>query len=176
MENDTPATAEPSFETQLGELREHPAYMDGMHPQHKDINEQITDLYKKHSSSQGDNAEPSGDVPKGMPKPSNEPPDLATEAQAELDKLAELGVDVSNEDIVGVTPDRIEGFKHLRLIEEGNFDELGASLSSAAFRVGRSVDEVSMLHGFLRKAQPNDELAKDILRAIAEHIYRNRTR
>jgi len=36
--------------SKIAELRAHPAYMDEMHPQYKDIQKQITELYKKMSA------------------------------------------------------------------------------------------------------------------------------
>lgn len=47
----TVTTPTPSqVDAKIAELRAHEAYMDGSHPQHKQINDQITELYKKKSA------------------------------------------------------------------------------------------------------------------------------
>ncbi len=189
MENES--TPEPTttaeIERNINELRVHPAYMDRKHLQHKDINDQITGLYKKKhdvGKSQNGNGKPSANLSveppikfSGAPSGNGEPSgDLATQAQAELDKLAEItGDNYSDVDLSGVTSARLEGIKHLQLIEENDFEQLGGSLSNAALKAGMPVESASFLHTFVQKiAQPNDELTKILLTDIAEYICKTR--
>lgn len=181
MDNESESMSTAEIDSSIYELRANPAYLDNNHPQHKDVNKQIESLYKrKHSAGNGQGAAPLGGMtrPTGEPSSNGEPSgDLLTvQAEAELTKLAELGVDVSGVDLSNATPERFEGIKHLRLIEENSFEELGASLTSSALKAGFPVERASFLRKFLREAaQPNDELTKDILTLIAESIYRQRT-
>lgn len=179
MENGAEQSSSVEIERNIGELRANPAYMDGRHPQHKDVCDQITDLYKKkHGDAKvADNViRPSSDgtIPVKPPAPESNG-DLIAQAQAEIDKLGELGVDVVGVDLSNATSEKLDGIKQLRLIEENNFEELGGSLSNSAMAAGMPAKSASFLQTFVREyAQPDDELTKIILTDIAEYIYKTR--
>ena len=97
---------------------------------------------------------------------------LHDQAQRELNKLSELGVDISQKDISDMTPERLSGIVHLRLIEEGNFSELSSRLATAGRRAGYPGDEMNAIRGFVNTEFSGDNnLKKKILRIIAEDIY-----
>ena len=180
MENEqgnTGAVDTGGIESQITGLRQKIDGMDRLDPQYKEAREQLSGLYKQKC---GDGlVENTAQTISAVAKPSDKPEsaDLPKQAQAELDKLAELGYNVGDVDRDDLSPERVEGFKQLRLYEEGKFDELGASLSGCAYRAGMPAKNVWFLRNFLREvAQPDDPLSRDIINVVIHHIYQNRKR
>lgn len=171
-------------ESQIVDLRENPAYLDSAHPQHRDVQAQITELYKVKAEAKAESGDsvPSdsnlslnnmvASTDKTTGKPSGAD-DLVTQVEAELDKLQELGVDVSNEDKDSAGQPELRGYQRLRLIEENKFQELAGSLSASGLKAGLTVESMGLLHQFLKIAQPDDVLTKDILRVVSSYIYRS---
>lgn len=178
MESESTAVQTESFETQAAKLRSNPAYYDAGHYQHREVQKQMENLYKqKHGQQQPQQDEHGQDFqPEPTKRADDGGDDPRSQAEAELAKLTELtGEDYSGEDLDGVTPERIEGYRQLVLLEEGKFNELDASLSQAAYKSGFPEKTVRTLRNFLREtAEANDPLTKDILRLVVQHIYQKR--
>ncbi len=172
-----------SIDTQIAKVRSNPDYL-GEKYRHNTIEQKalqvkMHSLYEKKRalSGQAGNQEAENfnkaDRPPGEPASFNKVDDLPTQAQAELGKLAELGIDVSKEATDDMTPERLDGIKHLRLIEEGDFQAVAPMLSKAAIRAGLPAEDISMIRQMLPRFKDPD--AKGILREVANYIYNKRT-
>lgn len=84
----------------------------------------------------------------------------------------DAGLDVSNIDPNEMTDARIDGLRHLAMIEKGDLQTLGPELSKAATELKMPAQTIQFLDQFTSSiAQPNDPLSNAILETIANHIF-----
>ena len=109
-------------------------------------------------------------------RPTEQPTgDIAEQAKAELAKLQELtDTDLSEEDLSDMTPERLDGIRQLRMIEEGDLKGAGSLLASSASRAGFPRQSIQALTNFANNIAGDDDLSKEIMRTISNHIYRNK--
>jgi hypothetical protein len=178
--NSEPEPGGPTLETLDRKIKElkadraysHPYEYPDSQARHRDLKSKVHSLYQQrqrlldaghNSADQSINSTQTGS--------------LNEQARAELELLQELGIDTTGEDISEVSQAEVSGYRRVRLIEQGNFDELSRTMPGAARKAGYGVLEVTALRGFLRtKFAGNNDLKKKILRIISEDIYGSESR
>ena len=160
------------IDSQIDELRSNPAYNDRFRhgtKEQKALHAKAKELYAMKRELAG--TDTNGNVRHRSLDPNNIG-DLKQQAEAELELLREMGIDTSGEDISEVGQAEVDGYRRIRLIEQGDFDGLSPVMVKSARRAGYGLLEIAALRGFLRtKFEGNNGLKKKILRLISEDIY-----
>ncbi len=177
MESEGTAVQE-SFETQVGRLREHPAYSDRGHYQHKEIVQQVENLYKeKHGEKQQQQ-----DFQPEPTEPTKRSDDGGNDAsgqyEAVLEKFSERGINPETlfapEFLEGEpTPEKAKIMNSALLAKDGKFDEFFATTSRQAYKAGYSAEFVRDIAEIARKhGRGDDPLTQDWLFVYLHHISR----
>ena len=162
------------IDDKISEVRSNPAYGDTLRNgtlEKKELKTKMDDLYRQRRDVTDGDFSRADDASMNPDNMGN----LTSQARSELEQLAELGMDVSGEDISDITQHDVDGYRRVRLIEQSDFKELSNSMPKAARAAGYSIPEVSALKGFLAaKFDGTNGLKRKILRVISEDIYNSK--
>lgn len=100
---------------------------------------------------------------------------LRKDMREEIKKVNELmpGSDIDiDEAIEDATPEKLEGYKMMRLLGQGDYASLMPLIVKDARALGMPLKQVEQLQFFLSDAVPGDPLSEDITNIIIRHIHK----